>query len=657
MQMRWKTGLLTAAMVLTLSACASKSDQTKPVEAEAPPAAASTTTPAPTQVSEKPEEDKVSGKVVYETFCAVCHENPNDTRAPNLNSLKRLPKEQIELALAEGGVMYAMAAALSVEQKTAVVDYLTADQKPAAASSNDWTESIMCSADNLTVDLGDGAGWTSFGYDQDATRNVPADALGFDKSAMPELEIAWALGFPRTTNVSATPVAIGNTIFINATGKVAAYDVTDECVKWEYAGGFSRSPLHFGEVDRMPTIFYATGRQDVQAVNALTGESIWKVSGKPQRGKGGSIRSGVTLHEDKIIVPISASGVGGGGDYCCEGHGAVVALNARDGSWVWEYHTMPEATDNGLVTSDGKKMRGPSGAPIWTQPTVDVKRNRVIVTTGENTSFPATNTSDAIIALDLDTGEVDWLFQAMENDLWNMHCRGTTETAGPNCPWHWQDGEVGRDFDFGSAAVIAPATVDGKVKDLVLAGQKSGHLWALDAETGELVWSVRVGEGTPLGGNHWGIAVNDDLAFLTINDTLSYGSTNAMPGVYAFKLGDGEPVWEYRTEADCDGERGEYVVNCPMKYGFSATPMVAGGAVIAPTLDGKIFAFDAETGEVLKEIDTATAIPTMNGVEGKGGSIDSHAVSAAPGMILVGSGYASFSQTPGNVLLALKPKE
>ena len=161
-----------------------------------------------------------------------------------------------------------------------------------------------------------------------------------------------------------------------------------------------------------------------------------------------------------------------------------------------------------------------------------------------------------------------------------MHCRGTVETAGPNCPWHWQDGEIGRDFDFGSSAVIAPAMIDGETRDLVLAGQKSGHLWALDAETGELVWSQRVGEGTPLGGNHWGIAVNDDLAFLTINDGLSYGTSNPRPGVFAFKLADGEPVWEYNATPDCEGERGELVVNCPQKYGFSATPMVVADTVV-----------------------------------------------------------------------------
>ena len=45
----------------------------------------------------------------------------------------------------------------------------------------------------------------------------------------------------------------------------------------------------------------------------------------------------------------------------------------------------------------------------------------------------------------------------------------------------------------------------------------------------------------------------------------------------------------------------------------------------------------------------------MNGVPGKGGSIDAHAISAGAGMIFVTSGYGSFAQTPGNVLVALKP--
>ena len=318
---------------------------------------------------------------------------------------------------------------------------------------------------------------------------------------------------------------------------------------------------------------------------------------------------------------------------------------------------MPEATDNGQVNSLGQKLRGPSGAPIWTQPSIDVARNRVLVTTGENTSYPPTNTSDAIISLDLDTGEPAWIFQAMESDLWNMHCRGDDTTAGPNCPWHWDDENTGRDYDFGGAAVITTTMIEGVPTDVVLAGQKSGHLWALNAETGEKLWDQRVGDGTPLGGNHWGIAIDNERAFLTINDPVSYGTQQPVPGVYAFNIADGEAIWSYEATPDCEGERGERVVLCEQKYGFSATPLVVDGALVAGTLDGKLYVFDAETGDILSVIDTAIPFETINGVEGTGGSIDSHAVNVGNGMILIGSGYASFRQTPGNVLIALKPAE
>ena len=46
----------------------------------------------------------------------------------------------------------------------------------------------------------------------------------------------------------------------------------------------------------------------------------------------------------------------------------------------------------------------------------------------------------------------------------------------------------------------------------------------------------------------------------------------------------------------------------------------------------------------------------MNGIEGKGGSIDSQSVFAGAGMLFIGSGYGQFSQAPGNVLLAFRPK-
>ena len=65
---------------------------------------------------------------------------------------------------------------------------------------------------------------------------------------------------------------------------------------------------------------------------------------------------------------------------------------------------------------------------------------------------------------------------------------------------------------------------------------------------------------------------------------------------------------------------------------------------------------DAKDGRALKTLDLLGPIKTVNGVEGRGGSIDAHAISAGDGMVFVASGYGAFRQTPGNVLIALKPK-
>ena len=81
------------------------------------------------------------------------------------------------------------------------------------------------------------------------------------------------------------------------------------------------------------------------------------------------------------------------------------------------------------------------------------------------------------------------------------------------------------------------------------------------------------------------------------------------------------------------------------------------GAVITGGLDGRLFVFNSGSGELIFQFDTVKDYETVNGVEGYGGSIDSHSIAAGSGMVFVGSGYGQFRQVPGNVLLAFTPAE
>jgi polyvinyl alcohol dehydrogenase (cytochrome) len=592
------------------------------------------------------------GRGVYQRSCAVCHDNPATTpgaaRAAQLASLQSMTAARLREVMTEG-VMKDIGATLSQQDMTNVVAYLTFGQQQAPTQ---WTDAIMCAADKRAVNTAAPVTVAGFGFNQNQTRALTAKEAGLKKADMKNLDVAWAIAFPGQGGGTG-PAILGDTLFIVGGGRLLALDAASGCVKWSYAGNSRNTPA-IGDIGGRKVLAMASGR-DIHVVDAASGELVWKSSGQPQHGSGGQIRGGVAFAGDKIIVPLSASGVASGMNpraECCSGHGSVVALNAADGKHAWEWHTMPEPTYNGQVNSVGVKQRGPSGAPIWSVPLVDVKRNRVIVTSGENTSHPATDTSDAIIALDLATGKVAWQYQAMAADVWNMACDVGTGNNGPNCPVLF--GGDGRDYDFGAGAVIAKGRNN---KDVILAGQKSGHAWALDADTGKLLWSQRVGEGTALGGVHWGIAVDGGNLIVPINDPIIGPDPNwpSKAGMYAFDIKTGKPKWSYAAKPNCAGERGTRIANCDTKYGFSAAPIVVDGAIIGGTLGGEVYVLDGRNGKVLKTFDTTAPVTTINPVAGKGGSIDAHGISAGAGMIFINSGYGSFSQTPGNVFFALKP--
>jgi polyvinyl alcohol dehydrogenase (cytochrome) len=84
---------------------------------------------------------------------------------------------------------------------------------------------------------------------------------------------------------------------------------------------------------------------------------------------------------------------------------------------------------------------------------------------------------------------------------------------------------------------------------------------------------------------------------------------------------------------------------------------VVDGTVVAGGLDGRLYVFDAASGRLLATHDTAVAYQGVNKLAGHGGSIDAAGPFAGDGMVFVSSGYASFGQQAGNVLVALRPKK
>jgi polyvinyl alcohol dehydrogenase (cytochrome) len=247
-----------------------------------------------------------------------------------------------------------------------------------------------------------------------------------------------------------------------------------------------------------------------------------------------------------------------------------------------------------------------------------------------------------LLAFELATGRLAWHRQMTSGDAWNVACM---MLDNPNCPQ-----EDGPDFDFGAGTLLAR---DARGRHLLLAGQKSGDVYALDLDhQGAPVWSTKVGRGGIQGGVHFGMAADGQAVFVPISamrDEHVEGKTyesEARPGLYALDLIDGKFLWSQPADDVCRGR--EFC-----EPGISAAIGAVPGAVLAGHMDGRVRAYDSSTGRVIWEYDTTNEVPAVDGTRARGGSIGGGAGPvAAQGMVFVASGYGIYFHMPGNLLLA-----
>lgn len=601
------------------------------------------------------------GQAVYRTNCAACHDNPDQTRSPARSTLAAMSYQVLSFALTKGK-MQAQAAALTETDRGDLINYLTGRS---TASLDAWSKAMMCDASG-TVDLKARPSVSTFGFDARNTRALSARQTGLTTAGLSRLDLAWAIAFPSVTMIRAQPAVVGNTVFLPVAEASAmyAFDVSDRarpCLKWVYntpGGAPLRSSPGYGVIaDGRAVLAFSGLDSTVHVVEAATGKPVWT---KNVASYSYSLTTGTpTVLKDRIIVPVSQFEImqaASNAVTCCNNHGLVLSLDPATGAQQWRYDTMEDAKpirDRG----DGKMLYGPSGAPIWNSPVVDEKRGLIYFGTGEANSPPAHRNTNALIAIRLSDGEEVWSHQATADDIYNAGCGLNPAPGQLNCVRAPET--VYRDVDFG-ASLILGRLAGGK--DLVFAGQKSGTVWALDPDTGKVIWRRDIGTGAANGGIHWGIAFKDDTLYVPvaqIGRPLPGGDPidpNLKPGMYAVDARTGVIKWQYSATPDCANGRDKKTARCERNYGFSGAPTVIDGAVVQGSLDGRLFVLDLKTGRELWKFDTLRDYTTLNGVPGKGGSIDGASIVGVNGLLLSGSGYGMFGQAPGNLLLAFRPK-
>jgi polyvinyl alcohol dehydrogenase (cytochrome) len=575
-----------------------------------------------------------TGAAVYEATCAECHEESNP-RTPQRSTLATLTPDQIVTVL-ETGVMREQGAELSAGERRAVADFLSATAAAASVASSARVGTCRRVGGSLAAAEG---GWQSWGASADNRRFQPSP--GFSAEEIPGLRLKWAFGFEGEAAAAVQPTIVGDRVFVpSGSGRIYALGLEDGCLEWTIvADAGVRTALVFAD----GALFFGDFQANAYRVDARTGQLVWKV--KLEDHPAARVSGSPVVYQDRVYVPMSSieEVASRPASYpCCTFRGSVSALDAATGEVIWKSYTIPQEPRPTGLNAAGTQRFAPSGAAVWSPPTIDPDTRSVYVATGDAYSQPAAPTSDAVVAFDMETGAIKWVRQMTEGDAFTLAC-GAPDPS--NCP----DPE-GPDHDFGQPPILVPRADGGRA--LVL-GQKSGEAHGIDPDReGALLWTTRVGDGGVLGGSEWGSASDGVNLYVAISD-LGFGASGPLGGgldpmagggLHAIRIGDGTVAWSAPAPVCGSRPRCSPAQMAPV----SAVP----GAVFSGALDGVLRAYSTTDGSVLWSYDTAREFATVNGVSARGGSIDTGGPAIANGMVLTTSGNGTWGGQRGNVLLA-----
>ncbi|CAK7343506.1 unnamed protein product [Dovyalis caffra] len=478
--------------------------------------------------------------------------------------------------------------------------------------------------------------WLNHGADISNTRSASGEVL-INRLTVKNLHLKWA--FFAGKDISATPaIAKGVVYFPSWNGYLYAVNAFNGALIWKQnlsqLTGLNGTGITVNvTVSRStPTIaddlllIGIYGPAVVIAVTRASGNLVWSTR-LDSRTRAVITQSG-TFYEGAFYVGVSSLEVGLPANQCCTFRGSMAKLDVRTGAILWQTYTLPD---------NKGKLGGYAGAAIWgSSPAIDVTRRLVYVGTGNLYTAPLEVTRcqeaqnnqttkptqpdqcigpdihfDSILAINIDSGMIKWSKQLGGYDIFYFAC---LVPNNPDCP-----PGPNLDADFGEAPMLVTIIANRTRRDVAVAVQKSGFAWALDRDSGSIVWSKLAGPGGLEGGGIWGAATDGRTVYTNIANsnrerfTLapSNGTTTAGAWV-ALAANSGQILWSTANPSNEAAQGPVTIVNDVLFAGSVASY-------------GPIYAMDAKTGNILWSYNTSATV--------YGG------VSASYGCIYLGNGY------------------
>ncbi|MFA5582097.1 MAG: PQQ-binding-like beta-propeller repeat protein [Paracoccaceae bacterium] len=473
-----------------------------------------------------------------------------------------------------------------------------------------------------------GADWPSAAYDIRNNRFV-ADESTISPDNVGQLapvNVITTMGNTWATAVGGD----GRMFFPDAAGGIWAVDTETADVIWsakvqDFTGN-ERGNIRSSAVytDGMVIMGDRNGA-NILALDAESGDLLWQtdIDDHPNALVTGS----PVAHDGRVYFGVSSLGAYEDVDGKLQSNfrGSVVGLDLSNGQEVWRFYTIPEnngALDSwsgGAVISSVAidEERGTiylHGDHYYSQPDDVIACMHAAPNDWDASCYPDDALANALVAADIDTGEVKWSYTASGAEAYEIACGEIPNIAyqipvghDRMCPplGDW----VNWGFAVGSPNLFT-AEIDGETRDLVGVAQKSGFYWVFDADSGEIVWVKWVGPYSEPGGLAQGAAFDGERLYISVANfefTPHFigkaGCIGGICGDDAAPEAGATPIWG-GSWAALDPATGDLIWQTaePANARVYGSPVVANGVVFAGSMAAEgdqMFALDAETGEIL----------------------------------------------------------
>jgi quinoprotein glucose dehydrogenase len=454
-----------------------------------------------------------------------------------------------------------------------------------------------------------------------------------NRANVTQLEVAWTFDTREQGGLQTSPIVVDGVLYgITPTQKIFALDASTGKLLWKFDSGINGTQPDRG------LAFWSSGNDKrilvgimsfLYALDAATGKPISTFGtegridlraglGRSPSSSWISLTSPGIVYKDLIVVG------GRNPETLPAPPGDIRAYDVRTGKLRWAFHTIPHPGEFGYETWPKDAWTYSGAANNWAGMTLDAQRGIVYVPTGSAAfDFYGANRlgddlfADCLIALNADTGERIWHFQAVKHDIWDRDFPSppallTVKRAGQNVDAVAQTTKQGFVYLFDRTNgkplfpieyhKVPPSTVPGETaasdqplpakpaayarqlltEDMLTNRTPEAHQWALERfrkfrSEGQFV-PFSVGFDTVIfpgfdGGAEWGgPAVDPDTAILYVN-----ANEMAWIGALAENTGENSPKAIYLSQ--CGVCHGEKMAGSP-----PAIPsLIAVGARLTPT--------------------------------------------------------------------------